>query len=448
MAEQYDLVVIGTGTAAMVAAMRVRAADWSVAIIDYRPFGGTCALRGCDPKKMLVGGASALDHARRMRGNGVAGDVHIDWPELIAFKRTFTDPVPEKHEHRYDEKGIHTYRGHARFTGRNSLTVDGESLEARHVLIAAGAEPIRLGIPGEEYFATNEDFLAMERLPRRIVLVGGGYIASEFSHIAARAGVQVTILQRGKRMLGHFDPDLVGWLMDKFREIRVDVRLRTTVSAIEKDHAGFVVRASSEGGDATFDADLVVHSAGRAPALDALDLEAGGVAAEKGRLKLNEYLQSVSNAAVYAAGDAAQEGPPLTPVSSHDAKMVAANLLEGNRHRPDYRGVPSVAFTIPPIAAVGLSEEQARQQDLKFQTKSQKASDWFTARQAVEKTYGFKVMVEDDTGRIIGAHLVGPHADEVINLFALAIRHDLTADNLKTTMFAYPTGASDIGYML
>lgn len=448
MADQYDLVIIGTGTAAMVAAMRVRAAGWSVAIIDYRPFGGTCALRGCDPKKMLVGGASALDHARRMRGNGVAGDIHIDWPELIASKRTFTDPVPEKHEHRYDEKGIHTYHGHARFTGRNSLTVDGESLEARHVLIAAGAEPIRLGIPGEEYFATNEDFLAMERLPRRIVLVGGGYIASEFSHIAARAGAQVTILQRGERMLTHFDPDLVGWLMDKFREIGVDVRLRTTVEAIEKKGAGFAVRASSEGGDATFEADLVVHSAGRAPALDALDLEGGGIAKEKGRVKLNEYLQSVSNPAVYAAGDAAQEGPPLTPVSSHDAKVVAANLLEGNRHRPDYRGVPSVAFTIPPIAAVGLSEDQARQQGLKFKTKSQKASDWFTARQAAEKVYGFKVMVEDDTGRIVGAHLVGPHADEVINLFALAIRHDLTADNLKTTMFAYPTGASDIGYML
>jgi glutathione reductase (NADPH) len=356
--------------------------------------------------------------------------------------------VPETHEHLYDEKGIDTYHGHARFTGRNSLMVEGEKLEARHVLIAAGAEPMELGIPGEEYFATSEDFLAMERLPRRIVLVGGGYIASEFSHIAARAGAQVTILQRGERMLEHFDPDLVGWLMDKFREIGVDVRLKTTVEAIEKQNGGLVVQASSKGGDAKFEADLVVHSAGRAPALQALDLETGGIAVEKGRLKLNDHLQSVSNPAVYAAGDAAQQGPPLTPVSSHDAKVVAANLLEGNSHKPDYRGVPSVAFTIPPIAAVGLSEAQAREQDLKFRIQSQKASDWFTAGQTAEKTYGFKVMVEEETGRIVGAHLVGPHADEVINLFALAIRQELTADDLKTTMFAYPTGASDIGSML
>lgn len=448
MATQYDLIIIGTGTAAMVAAMRVRAAGWRVAVIDYRPFGGTCALRGCDPKKMLVGGAEAVDHVRRMSRNGVAGEVHIDWPALIDFKRTFTDPVPGHHEHRYHEKGIDTYHGHARFTGRNSLTVDGQSLEARHILIAAGAEPVTLGIPGEEHFATSEDFLALERLPPRIVLVGGGYIAAEFSHIAARAGAQVIVLQRGERMLERFDSELVGWLMEKFREIGVDVHLRTTVKAIEKRGSGFIVRASSDGAEATFEADLVVHSAGRAPSLEALDLEAGGIAVEKGRLELNEYLQSTSNPAVYAAGDAAQKGPPLTPVSSHDAKVVAANLLEGNHHRPDYRGVPSVAFTIPPIAAVGLSEREASAQGLKFRTKSQKASGWFTARQAAEKTYGFKVLVEEDSGRILGAHLLGPHVDEVINLFALAIRHGLTAAELEATIFAYPTGASDIGSML
>lgn len=146
--------------------------------------------------------------------------------------------------------------------------------------------------------------------------------------------------------------------------------------------------------------------------------------------------------------DAAQTGPPLTPVSSHDAKMVAANLLEGNHQKPDYRGVPSVAFTIPPIAAVGLSEAEARRKGLKIRVKAQEASDWFTARQAAEPTYGFKVIVDEGTDHILGAHLVGPHADEVINIFALAIRHGLTREQLMTTMFAYPTGASDIGSML
>jgi glutathione reductase (NADPH) len=448
MTTSYDLVAIGTGSAAKVVAMRAQAANWRVAIIDSRPFGGTCALRGCDPKKMMIQGAKALDHARRMQGKGVEGDISIDWAELIRFKRGFTDPVPGKHEQNFEKKGIDAYHGQARFTGPNSLEVEGKTLEARHILIASGAEPATLGIPGEEYLIDNEQFLELETLPPRIALVGGGYIAAEFSHLAARAGAQVTVLQHGERMLKPFDPDLVDWLMESFRDQGIDVRTQTNVEAIEKTDVGYRVRTSSNGESETIDADLVVHAAGRKPALEALNLEAAGVETEKGRLRLNEHLQSTSNPAVYAAGDAAQVGPPLTPVSSHDAKVVAANLIDGKRSTPNYKGVPSVAFTIPPIASTGLNEAQAREQGLKFRVNSQRTSDWFTARQAAEPVYGFKVLIEEETEKILGAHLVGPNVDEVINVFALAIRHELATTDLKTTMFAYPTGASDIGSML
>ena len=448
MAEQYDLVVVGSGTAAQVTSARIRAAGRSVAIIDHRPFGGTCALRGCDPKKMLVSGAEAVDLARRMHSRGAAGELHIDWPALIVFKRSFTNPVPAKQEHRYTERGIDAFHGRACFTAPDTIAVNGATLQGRHILIAAGARPVPLDFAGAEHLTTSDQFLELDQLPARIAMVGGGYIASEFSHIAARAGSQVTVLQRGARMLQHFEPELVHWLMESFRAVGVHVCTSTTVEAIERVGNGFRVHGRAADREITVEADLVVHAAGRVPDLDGLNLPAANVATENGRLRLNEFLQSVSNPMVYAAGDAAAKGPPLTPVSSHDGKVVAANMLEGNRHRPDYRGVPSVAFTIPPIAAVGMTEAEARQRDTKIRVKSEKVPGWYTARRVAEPVYGYKTLVEEGTGRILGAHLVGPYVDEVINLFGLAIRHGLTVDDLKTTMFAYPTGASDIGYML
>lgn len=446
--QTYDLVVIGTGTAAQVASFRVRAAGWSVAVIDHMPFGGTCALRGCDPKKMLISGAEAIDMARRMRGHGVTGELAMSWPDLMAFKRTFTDPIPPKQEHRYAAHGIDTFRGVARFTGADIIEVAGQAVQARHVLIASGARPVPLAFPGAEHLTTSDRFLELPKLPARIVMVGGGYIAAEFSHIAARAGAKVTVMQRAGQMLTQFDPNLVGWLMEKFSEIGVEVRTGTAVEAIEQTGSGFRVRARTGSQEVMVETDLVVHAAGRVPDLDALNLSAAGIAVENGRLVLNEFLQSVSNPAVYAAGDAAAKGPPLTPVSSHDGKVVATNLLEGNHHRPDYRGVPSVAFTLPPIAAVGLGEAEARAAGLKFRVKSEKVPDWYTARRVAETVYGFKTLVEEGTGLILGAHLVGPHAEEVINVLGLAIRHGLTAEDIKQTMFAYPTATSDIGYML
>ena len=446
--KKYDLAVIGSGTAAQVASARVRVAGWSVAVIDHLPFGGTCALRGCDPKKVLISGAEAIDGARRMRGHGVIGDLAIDWCDLIAFKRSFTDPVPSKQEQRLVQRSIDALQGTARFTGPTTIEVAGQTVAARHVLIAIGARPVPLTFSGAEHLIASDQFLELAERPPRIVMVGGGYIAAEFSHIAARAGAAVTVLQRADRMLTRFDPELVGWLMEKFAGIGIDVRTNTTVEAIERTADGLRVHARSGTQSVAIDADLAVHAAGRAPDFDTLNLAAASIAVENGRIVLNEFLQSVSNPAVYAAGDAAGKGPPLTPISSHDGKVVAANLLDGNRHRPDYRGVPSVAFTLPPIAAVGLTEAAARAAGLKFQVKSQKVPDWYTARRLAETVYGYKTVVENGTGRILGAHLVGPHADEVINLFGLAIRNGITAEQIKQTIFAYPTGASDLASML
>lgn len=449
MSKQYDLIAIGTGTAGTTVATKCRAAGWNVAIVDYQPFGGTCALRGCDPKKVLVGAADVIDWAHRMQGKGISKqDLRIDWGALMAFKRSFTDPVPSRMENSLEKQGIDVFHGRARFRSPSSLEVEGQLLEARHFLIATGAKPIGLGIPGEEHLVTSDRFLELEELPQRMVVVGGGFIAFEFAHIAAHAGANVTVLEQLPRFLRPFDPDLVDWLVDKSRQVGIDLHAGTSVAAVEQDATGYKVRTSSGEKQEVFEADLVVHAAGRVPDVDGLDLETAGVELDRGRLKLNEFLQSVSNPAVYAAGDAALMGPPLTPVAAHDAHIVAANLLEGNQRRPDYQGVPSVVFTIPPVAAVGLQEEAARQQGLKFRVHHRKTSGWYTARRVNEDCSGYKILIEEGSERILGAHLIGPHAEEVINLFALAIRANVSAKDLKTVIWSYPTATSDISYML
>ncbi|WP_373545869.1 NAD(P)/FAD-dependent oxidoreductase [Chamaesiphon sp.] len=450
MTQKFDLIVIGTGTAGSVAAKQCRAAGWKVAIIDCRPFGGTCALRGCDPKKMLVSAEEVMDFAHRMTSNGIAyKDLHIDWSALMRFKRSFTDPIPEKNEKRFAEADIATFEGTARFVDQTTIQVGDETLVGRYILIATGAKPAPLHIPGEEYLTTSTQFLELEQLPQRIILVGGGYISMEFAHISARAGANVQILHRGSRPLEQFDPDLVDYLVQATRDIGIDVRLNTTVKAIEKAADRLIVHIATAQGEEILSADLVVHGAGRVPAIDDLDLDKAGVEREKLGISVNQYLQSVSNPMVYAAGDASASGsPPLTPVSSMEGHVVASNLLEGNYQTPDFTEIPSVVFTMPSLAAVGLQEKQAAQQGKKFRVNYQDTSSWYSSRRVNMKYSGYKVLIEEGSNQILGAHILGPHVEELVNIFAMAIRFGLRSEDLKKMIFAYPTAASDISYMV
>jgi len=257
------------------------------------------------------------------------------------------------------------------------------------------------------------------------------------------------VLHRGSRPLPKFDPDLVATLVEATRELGVGIALKTEVVAIERKAGHILVRARTPEQEQTFEADMVVHAAGRVPEIDDLDLEAAGVARTKAGVTVNDYLQSTSNPAVYAAGDAvASGGFPLTPVAGMQGGIVASNLLEGNHRKPNYAGIPSVVFTTPPLARVGLSEEEARAQGLQFAVHQGDTSGWYSSRRVALRHTGFKTLVEDGTGRILGAHLLGLHAEEVINLFGLAIRTGITASQLKDMVYAYPTSGSDLGYLL
>ena len=450
--QQFDLVVIGTGTAAGVVAHKCRRAGWSVAVIDSRPFGGTCALRGCDPKKVLVGVAEAFDQVNRLRGHGLrTEDLRIDWPELVRFKRRLIEAVPGERESGFLKAGIATFHGRARFVGSSAIAVEGNVLEGRHILIATGAKPVDLTFQGHQHLITSEQFLELDALPPRILFVGGGYISFEFAHVAARAGITATILHQRERPLHQFDPGLVDLLVDRSRSLGIDVRLGSTVTEVERSKAAFIVHAQAEGRSTQCEADLVVHGAGRVPEIDDLDLDAAGVKWDANGVAVNEFLRSVSNPGVYAAGDAAANGAPrLTPVAALDGHTVAANLLQGSQQQrtADYSVVPSVVFTIPPLAATGLLESDAHRRGLAFDVHEGNTSSWQSSRRVAETHSGFKVLTEKTSGRILGAHLLGPRADDAINLFAMAMRTGATASTLKQTLYAYPTAGSDLPYML
>lgn len=448
MDRQYDLVIVGTGVTSAVAS-RCREAGWSVAVVDSRPFGGTCALRGCVPKKILVSAAEAVQAARDLADKGVpAATLTIDWPPLMRFKRALVDPTTQRTEEAWARLGVEQFHGRARFVSAATLAVGGDRLTGRRVVIAAGARPAPLSFPGADQLATSEDFLNLDALPPRIVFVGGGYIAFEFAHVAALAGVEATIVHRGARPLEAFDPDLVDLLVRRTREAGIRVELGTEVRGVEAHAGRVVVVGARDGQERRFETDLAVHAAGRAPDIDDLDLDVAGVKRDKRGVVVNDHLQSVSNPAVYAGGDAAANGPALTPKADHDAAVLTTNLLEGNRRRVRYDGIASAVFSVPPLASAGLTEAAARAAERRFRKTYQDTSSWFNTRRVGATTSAFKVLIEEGTDHILGAHLLGPHADETINLFAVAIRLGIPAGELQQVLFAYPTFGSDVRFML
>jgi glutathione reductase (NADPH) len=450
MTKNYDLIVIGAGMAGVAAANKCAAQGWGVAIVDALPYGGTCALRGCDPKKILRRGAEIIDSARLMRGKGIDDTgLAIDWDDLMKHKRGFTDPVPQHLEHDLASHGVDTLHGWARFTDKKRVEIDGAPFEAGHFLIASGAHSRPLDFPGHQHLIDSTDFLNLEALPARILFVGGGFISFEFAHIAARAGSSPVIIDRGQRPLKGFDPDLVDLLVTRGSEAGVDVRRSTTITGVEKSDNGYRVSVDRLGTAETIECDLVVHGAGRVPDLADLHLDAAGVDLSKRGVRVVSHLQSTTNPTVYAAGDSADTpGMPLTPVAVFEGKVAASNMVKGTTTVPDYSGVPTAVFTIPELARVGMLEQEARDKGMDIDVRYSDTSGWYSNYRIGEKTAAAKILVDRSNDQIIGGHMLGPEYSELINVVGLAMKLNLTTRQLKSMTAAYPTVGSDLGSML
>lgn len=448
--EEFDVFVIGTGTAGKSVAKECVAEGLKVAIADNREFGGTCANRGCDPKKVLVGLTEILDRAEKMKGKGITKMPEFSWEDLMKFKKTFVDAVPAATEKDLKKLGIKMYHQSPKFLDENTLSVEGKTVTAKKIVIATGNKPMELPIPGRELPITSDEFLELKKLPESMIFIGAGYIGMEFAHIAARCGVDVTIMDAEERPLSNFDKDMVEHLQKASEEIGIKFHFNCEVEEVEKLRTNYRVIARQKGKKIEHKAKLVVNSAGRVPSIDELDLEKGNVEFSKKGILVNENLQSSSNPSVYACGDvSASEGLPLTPLSSQEARIVAANILNKDRAKEvNFPPQPSVVFTLPNLASVGLNEKQAKEKGYDYKLEHKLVPKWFNAKRINSDYYAYKTLVDKKTGLVLGAHLVGPDAGEMINMFVMAMCGKLSCETLKGMIFSYPSWASDIKAMV
>lgn len=447
--DKYDVVILGGGNAGIGVTVETRKAGLSVALVENRELGGTCPNRGCTPKKILVAAGHALDEIERASAHHISiGKPRLDWAALIDREKKMISHLPASFAKQLAERGVEVVRNPAVFAGPNAVRVGERTIEARHIVIATGSKPRKLPIDGAAHMITSDDVLSEREQPREVVFVGGGVIAFEFAHLYARAGTKVTILEVLPRFLQALDRDAVGELVRESERIGIAFKAGVKVKAIAARGRRFAVTFEHDGAARTIEADRIVNGAGRIADVDTLDLTAGNVRLRDGRIELDDYMRSASNPAVHVCGDALWSSPQLSPVATYEGQLVGRNIVEGPVAKPDYSCIPSCVFSVPALASVGLTEAKAREGGRAIKVDTNDMRDWLLSRSYNEQVAWAKVIEEDGSGRILGAHMVGHGSEDLIHLFAFAMKFGITAADLRDTVYAFPTYAADVKSMV
>jgi glutathione reductase (NADPH) len=448
MTDRFDILILGGGNAGFGVSAIAAEAGKRIAFVEERDFGGTCPNRGCTPKKVLVAAAHALHEIETVRAHGIeTGPVSIDWGKLIDREQAMIANIPDMMAGLAAKRG-EVFEGTAKFVGPNAVEVNGQRLEADNIVIATGSIPRPLPIPGAELLITSDEMLIERTQPGEVVFIGGGVIAMEFSHVYARAGTKVTILEAMPRLLPAVDQDAVAAIRTESERIGIAIRTDVSVTRIEPAGARLRVVFQHDGAEHSITADCIVNGAGRIANVGGLDLAAGGVEHDGIRIAVDECLRSVSNPAVWVAGDALVGPAQLSPLATYEGRIVGRNIVEGAAHKPDYTVVPSGIYTVPAMSSVGLTEAQAAEQGLDVTIAVSDMTGWFSAKTYAESVAWVKTLVENGSGRIVGAHMIGHHGEDLIHMFAMAMKYGITAAQIKDQIFAFPTFSADMKSMV
>lgn len=442
MAYDFDLFVIGAGSGGVRAGRFAAGFGARVAVAESRYLGGTCVNVGCVPKKFLVYGANFSDEFDHAKGFGWSlGETSFDWSTLIANKDREIHRLNDIYRNLLVNSGVTLMEGHARLRGPHEVEINGEVHTAEHILIATGGWPQVPEFPGSEHAITSNEAFFLDKLPKRIVVVGGGYIAVEFASIFNGLGAETTLMYRRELFLRGFDGSVRKHLHEELSKHGVDIQFNTDIASIEKLANGTLQLGLKDG--RSVNTDLVFYATGRRPMLDNLGLETVNVELDdKGFVKVNDDYQT-SEPSILALGDVIGR-VQLTPVALAEGMAVARRLFKPDEFRPvDYDHIPTAVFSLPNIGTVGLTEEDAKKAGYEVQIfESRFRPMKLSLTQDQERTL-MKLVVDAKTDKVLGCHMVGPDAGEIVQSLAIAVKAGATKRIFDDTIGVHPTAAEE-----
>jgi glutathione reductase (NADPH) len=446
MTYDFDLFVIGAGSGGVRASRIAAGHGAKVAVAEEYRVGGTCVIRGCVPKKLLVYGshfAEDLADARRFGWN--TDGATFDWNILRDNVAAEVDRLEGLYGQTLGNNKVQLFDQRAEIAGPNSVKLaDGSTVSAANILIAVGAWPAIPPIPGADLGITSNEVFHLEKLPKRAVIAGAGYIANEFAGIFNELGVEVTLATRGDKMLRSYDQEIVGKLLDISREKGIDTRMNFSFKSISAQADGGLL---VDGGDAGFiETDLVLWAIGRVPKVAGLGLENAGVAQDKDGAVIVDEFNSTNVPSIYAVGDVTNR-VQLTPVAIREGHAFADTVFGNNPRVTDYNSIPTAVFSNPPISAVGLTEEEAHatHSNVKIYKSDFRAMKNVLAGRHERSLY--KMVVDGDSDKVIGLHLIGPDSAEILQAAAIAVKAGLTKQEFDDTMALHPSMAEELVLM-